>query len=44
VTDHRKQVELVLADGARLIVSADEPAAFVDAVRRAAMRAGIRPG
>ena len=38
VTDHNKQVELVRADGSRVIVSPDDPEAFVMAVEQAALQ------
>lgn len=42
VTDQRKRVELRLLDDSRVILSPDDPAAFLRAVRRAAAESGAR--
>jgi hypothetical protein len=42
VTDQGKKVEVRLLDNSRVILSPDDPAAFLRAVRRAAAESGAR--
>jgi len=41
VTNHLNKVEVRLEDGSRVILSPDDPMAFIDAVRKAALELGI---
>jgi hypothetical protein len=41
VTNHLNKVELRLEDGSRVILSPDDPMAFIDAVRKATFERGI---
>ena len=41
VTNHLNNVEVRLGDGSRVILSPDDPMAFIDAVRNAALELGI---
>jgi len=41
ITNHLNKVEVRLEDGSRVIISPDDPMAFIDAVRKAALELGI---